>query len=184
MTPQEVERALADEPAVTWTEVLAGFVVGLLLAIGLHGCTPTIRQQAINVGSTAARVSDVHTTTVLARYCTEQMRILGHPSLYENDRCRRADTETVPASSASPDQVTQLAALRVHWDPVLAAHEGVVRTQNVLAGLLNAGAAATEGQILAALAELVKAYDDLKRAADLIGFTMPDLLGGSNGNAR
>lgn len=166
--------------AAAWT-VIRGAVklVPAAMVLLMLSCTPTMRQQAINVGNAAADVSTAETHRLLSIYCEQEMHVLGHPaSLGDNGHCTRSDLATVPPASASPDQAAALATLRARWRHVLDTHEALVRAQNGLASLLNSGVAASDGDLLTAVAQLATAYQEFRAAGAEVGVTLPTLLGG------
>lgn len=153
------------------------FVLFTIAAQLLYGCSATIRQQAINVGNSVSHVSDTESTGLLTLYCKVQMRALGHPAEYASGHCSRTDSE-IPASSASPEQMAALTAVRTQWEPVLQAHERLIRAHNALGAILNGTVHASDGQLIAAIADVSTAYSELRELARSVNYTFPDVLNG------
>ncbi len=152
------------------------FVALMMICVGCAGAG-NLRSQARSVSNRAAIVVNAGTHQMLERYCSESMGSIGREGtlivIDERDRCIESGPRR--GSAATAEELAGLELIRSRWASVVAAAEIVVLKHAVFRLLISA-AGATDGQILAAVGDLVAAYESMRQAAVIAGISPPPAL--------
>jgi len=152
-------------------------LVALVLGTATPACAGTPYQQAVRVANIAADLTDSGGDLALQRFCAASMSAIHREGTLVGGRCVESGANA--GRVATPEELQELARVRHEWQPVQDSLEATVQTHGIVTHLLEAGDAATMGDLLAALGHLAEAYASLQRAALAVSrsFTLPSLGG-------
>jgi hypothetical protein len=155
-------------------DIAVAFTLGLLVAVGLHGCASPMAS-ARTAANTAADVANVGGDTVLSAYCAAEMNAQHMRGHWDGEHCRADATHT-----RTPEEATAVESVRTQWAPVIAAHDALAASHLVLVDVLNAADGHVDSAaLLRAMGDIARAYEALREAAATVHVTLPAILGGS-----
>lgn len=142
---------------------LALFIVlaPLALAFSLEGCSA---RQAVATGlNVSAAAANAAAPGILAAQCRAELAAINHTGDYVGGRCVRTDEPR----AATAEELAALTALRAKWGPVMRAHEAFARAHDAARVLGTAES----------LLDVVRAYEELRKAALEVSVTLPNISG-------